>query len=228
MRRWSYLAFALSVAIFIAINVVRNDNLKPADILAMGDSIIWWNGPDGQSLADVASAELQLSVTNIAVPSAPFIALQDSIAQQYKRGPWEWGILDGGANDLVDNCQTQQESVVMDRLIGDDLHSGAMPAFIQPVRADGPSIVIMGYYFPPAVGGRYTPCEAALAEINDRLKRYADRTDGVFFAPAADVIASDNLQHYDPDLLHPYPSVEGSRLIGMLVVADVIGAARGL
>ncbi|MDX8349730.1 SGNH/GDSL hydrolase family protein [Cognatiyoonia sp. IB215446] len=199
-----------------------DNELEPANILAIGDSVIWWNIDDAQSVADVVADELAVTVTNAAIPGAVFLDAGDGIPSQYQPGPWEWVIMDGGANDLGVVCGSAAASGITERLVSSDARGGAIPAFVSDVRADGPSVVIMGYYFAPAAGGEFADCEADFEILNARLEAYADMTNGVFFAAAADVIDPGNLQHYDPDLIHP--SAEGGRLIGAKI-ADVIRSA---
>jgi len=201
-----------------------DDALEPANILAIGDSVIWWNIDDGQLVADVVADELGVSATNAAIPGAVFLDAENVIPTQYQPGPWEWVIMDGGANDLGAVCGSAAASGVTERLVSSDARGGAIPAFVSDVRADGPSVVIMGYYFAPVAGGEFADCEADFEVLNARLEAYADITSGVFFAAAADVIDPNNLRHYDRDLIHPSP--EGSRLIGAEIAAVIRSATN--
>ncbi|MEJ8560807.1 SGNH/GDSL hydrolase family protein [Yoonia sp. GPGPB17] len=206
----------------LALFACNDENSPEADILAIGDSIIWWNIDAEQSVADVIAGERDLDVINAAIPGAEFLADQDSIPQQYQPGRWEWVVMDGGANDLGDVCGTPRAQPVLDQLIDADLQGGAMPRFFDSVRSDGPQIIVMGYYMAPIVGGEFAGCEADFTTLNDRLAAYAARTTGVYYAPADAVIDPTNNGHYDPDLIHPSPL--GSRLIG-LQMADIIRSA---
>ncbi len=203
----------------LALFACNDETLPEADVLAIGDSVIWWNIEAEQSVADVIAGAIARDVINAAIPGAEFLATTESIPQQYQAGPWEWVVMDGGANDLGAFCGTSGALPVLDRLIGADLQRGAMPAFFEQVREDGPQIVLMGYYLAPVAGGDFAGCAADFATLNDRLEAYAGQTAGVYYAPAAAVIDPTNSGHYDADLVHPSPL--GSRLIG-LQIADII------
>jgi lysophospholipase L1-like esterase len=201
------------------------EDLPQADVLAIGDSVIWWNSDTEQSVADVISDDLQRQVTNAAIPGAAFLGGLDSIPGQYQRGTWDWVVLDGGANDLGDFCGTDAAGSVLDRMIASDLASGAVPGFLARVREDGPQVVIMGYYLSPQEGGDFAGCTDDFAVLNMRLMQYAEQSEGVYFISAQTVIDPANPAHYDPDLVHPSPL--GSRLIGRQI-AEVIRSAPPL
>lgn len=220
MTRRIALFCALCSAVLIAACV--KDDLPEAEILAIGDSVIWWNSGSEAAIADVIADDLGVRVANAAIPGAQILSGRDNIPDQYQSGPWEWVVLDGGANDLGGSCGTARAGAVLDRLISRDLSAGAMPQLLARIRADGPQVVIMGYYFLPEGSEDFAGCADVFTALNSRLDAYADQTAGVYFAPASAVIDPENPAHFDPDGVHPSPL--GSRLIGARIAALIAAA----
>ena len=196
----------------------------PGRVLAIGDSVVAWNGRDG--IPEVAAARLGLPVADAAQslahvdhPSGTAAALGFDIRRQWaaNRGRWAWVILDGGGNDLRDLCATPREAAARDALIADDL-TGAIPALIADIRATGSRAAFVGYYDgAEASPTGFTPCQGAFTVMNGRLARLAARDPGLVFLDAGDVIDPARPELYDRDRVHP--SVEGSRLIGEALAA---------
>lgn len=196
--------------------------LRDAEVLAVGDSVIWWNSLSDRSVADGLADMLDLRVANAAVPGARVLAGRSAIPRQYQPGAWDWVVVNGGANDLGSVCGTAAAGDRLDQLIGSAASAGAIPALVARIRADGARVVVTGYYKGPVGGGPFSGCEGDLAVLNDRLALLARQTDGVFFAPADQVIVPANLDHYDRDRVHPSPL--GSRLIAQQIAALIRSA----
>lgn len=220
MRRRTLLSAALCGTFLLAACV--EESLPEAEILAIGDSVIWWNSGSEAAIADVIADDLGVRVANAAIPGARVLAGSENIPGQYQSGPWEWVVLDGGANDLGGSCGTARADAVLDLLITQDLTNGAMPRLLARVRGDGPQVVIMGYYFLPEETQDFAGCTGVFTALNSRLEAYADQTAGVYFTPASAVIDPDNPAHFDRDGVHPSPL--GSRLIGRQIATQIRSA----
>ncbi len=189
------------------------------DILVLGDSLMAWNrGQDG-SIADAIDAVLERDVVSKAVSGAQFDngsglagAVGFDIRRQLQPGRWNWIVLNGGANDLSADCGCGACGPVVDRLIGADAMSGAIPAFVTHLRhATGAQVLWMGYYEGKGTGA-FAGCRDDLVTMEDRIARFAALKPGVHFIDAEDVFNPRDLSHFAPDGIHPSP--KASALIG--------------
>jgi len=201
-------------------------------IMVVGDSVMAWNSDEKASIADVIAASLGREVVNASVSGAR-LSVPDSqavlagqgfdIRAQYEARGWKWLVMDGGANDLGDECACGACDATLNEILSADSLSGQYPEFVRSVRADGSRVLIMGYYPPPlGIMTEFNPCVDEFSQLNTRLAQMASLMEGVYFANATAVIDPRNLGHYDTDLVHP--SIEGSRLIGNWLVQAIQNA----
>jgi len=208
---------------------------KPdARILALGDSVMWWNAEAGRAIADAVATALDEPVVNLAVPGAEFSHPDPDMAAegldiraQYRTGGgvrgWEWVLLQGGANDLDGAAGPGDCAAVRDALIGAGGRAGEIPALVARIRADGARVVLLGYYALPAFAASDAFCGADLGTLSRRIALLAERDPGVVFVAMADVVDPRDPAAYDADAIHP--SVRSSAAIGRQVAA-AIAAAR--
>ncbi|MDF9303720.1 SGNH/GDSL hydrolase family protein [Rhodobacteraceae bacterium R_SAG7] len=199
-------------------------------ILAMGDSLMAWNGLSQQSIPDVVSKELGEPVADRSVLGARMIyrlpisgAAGLSIPKQYRGGKWEWVILNGGGNDLWLGCGCGQCDRKMDKLISQDGATGAFPELVTRIRETEARVIMLGYLRTP---GRSSPIENCRDEgdlLDARLAQLAAGDAGVTFLPAADLVPYGDLSFHAPDRIHPSP--KASRIIAERVAA-IINAQR--
>lgn len=191
-----------------------------ARILVIGDSVMWWHSEENASVSHVLAARLQTEVANLSIPGAPFAAQDhDSIQVQYRPGPWDWVVMNGGANDLGD-CGCGSCLDVVDALISEDARTGQIPGFVEDLRANGANVLLTGYYHVMTQTGRLEACTEEFHALNARLDLLAERSQGVEFAPVEDLILS--RADFDEDLVHA--SRLGTRKIAHRI-ADVIEAS---
>jgi lysophospholipase L1-like esterase len=197
----------------------------PLSVVTLGDSVMRWNASSGGAIANVIAARTGWTVQNGSRSGARFSAASGrDIRDQYEPEGWDWVVMDGGANDLRVEGGCARPDGTLDELVSADGSRGEFPEFVRSVAADGPRVLVMGYYGPPEVEGEEpNACAPAILELTHRLQTMASVTEGVFFAPATSVIDPANLEHYDADRVHP--SREGSRLIGEML-ADVLLTTR--
>lgn len=191
----------------------------PSDraILAIGDSVMAWNGNRG--IPEAVEAQLGRTVVDgaqsgahLTHPNATAGALGFDITRQFRGGNWDWVILTGGGNDLRGNCQTPAEAGILTGLIGPNLR-GDIPTLIARIRATGAKVGFVGYYDGAQAGPTgFTPCQGAFDTINARMTQLAARDPGLLFFDAGDVINTADTGLYAPDLIHPSP--RGSAVIG--------------
>lgn len=189
----------------------------PNAILAIGDSVMAWNGdrgiPEavqttlGRPVVDHARSGAQLTNPNGLAGAVGF-----DISRQFGGGQWDWVILTGGGNDLRGVCKTGGEKAVLDGLIDDRL-TGDIPRLIARIRATDAKVGFVGYYDGAEAGATgFTPCQSAFDTINARMTRLAADDPGLLFFDAGTVIDAADQGLYADDLIHP--SQRGATLIG--------------
>ncbi|NNE87184.1 MAG: SGNH/GDSL hydrolase family protein [Silicimonas sp.] len=192
---------------------------RNARILAMGDSVIAWNREDGASIADALERRLGQPVVDASVPGAKMRqdglrgSLGFSIPEQYRAGRWDAVIVNGGANDLLSQCNCTRCDATLDRLVRQDY-----PALVN--RLDDTQVFIVGYY--GAAGdrpGRFNSCDNELQQMERRLTvLFADRSN-VHVVRVRDAITG-RPTLYDNDRVHPSPA--GSRVMAELVARALV------
>lgn len=198
-------------------------------ILAIGDSVMAWNGDAG--IPEVLSAALQRpvrdaaqSLARVRQPNPVAARLGFDIARQWRtnRGPWGWVVLTGGANDLRPFCETPEAQTALDALAGPG-GGGALFELVARIRATGAGVAYVGYY-DGRVGAEtgFTPCQPLFDVLTARMAAVARGDPGLIVLDASDVIDPTDPSLYAADDNHP--SVEGSRRIGTALAARIAAA----
>lgn len=199
---------------------------EEGSIFSVGDSMLAWNREEGLSIPQVVGRELDMDVENASVSGA-YISTDDaefSIPEQYYAGEWSWVVMDGGGNDLNDECGCGDCSDNINSIISEDGTEGSLVDLVQQIVDDGARVALVGYFSMPE------QAEFGFAECNDELEVLVQRSytmteqvDGVVFLDSRDVISYEETpQAYDEDFVHP--SVEGGALIGAEVAALIRNA----
>ena len=134
-----------------------------AEILAIGDSILAFHSGSCASIPDVAGETLGRPVRNAAKSGAKvspgFGHIWGDIRNQYLEGDWDWVVVEGGVNDLNNDCDCGECSEVLDSLVSEDGAAGDVPQLVHRALDDGARVALMGYYDVPesASGSRTTP-----------------------------------------------------------------------
>lgn len=202
---------------------------SPGGILAIGDSVMAWNGRQG--IPEAVSARLGRPVTDrarsgahLTHPNALARATGFDISRRFNGGSWDWVILTGGGNDIRRDCATRSEPAARDRLISADLR-GDIPTLIARIRATGARVGFVGYYDGPTFRSTgFSRCQGAFDVINSRMAQLAGTDPGVLFFDAGTVFDASDPASFARDLIHP--SALGSRAIGT-ALADAMRAAEG-
>lgn len=203
------------LCLFLIAGAVR---AEPMHILAVGDSLLAWQKWTGRDIPSVMGRVLGAQVENDAVAGARFSnasglgrALGFDVRSQYRRGPWDIVLMNGGANDLLNDCGCSACGPVVDGLIDVNL-DGEVPRFIAQVLRDGARVVWMGYYA-SARSGQFTGCRPFLVEYDARLARLAAATPGLTFVDSEDALDPGDRALFAVDGIHPSP--EGARRVGL-------------
>ncbi|MEO9576498.1 MAG: SGNH/GDSL hydrolase family protein [Tateyamaria sp.] len=101
---------------------------EPLRVLAIGDSILAWHKWTGRDIPSAMGAVLGAQVENDAVAGARFSnasglgrAAGFDVRAQFRPGPWDLLLINGGANDFLADCSCRACDEVLDGLIAPDL-----------------------------------------------------------------------------------------------------------
>ena len=188
-------------------------------MLAVGDSVLAWNRLSGGDIPRVAAAATGRAVDNRSAIGARFLG---GIPDQYRNGPWDWVIVNGGANDLRGTCGCDGCDDTLDALIAPDGQGGAMADFARSVAAQGHGVVLLGYYGTSVAGGPFAACGDELTELSRRLALLAKGDPAIIFVDARSAIDPYDLSLYARDLAHP--SSAGAALIGRQIAMAIAAA----
>lgn len=197
---------------------------EPLRVLAIGDSILAWHKWTGRDIPSVMGAALGAQVENDAVAGARFSntsglgrAVGFDVRAQFRTGPWNLVLINGGANDFLADCGCRACDPVLDGLIAPDL-SGEVATLLAEILASGAKVIWMGYYA-SARSGQFAGCRPYLVEYDARLARLAAQTPGLSFVDSEAVLDREDRGHFAFDGIHPSP--EGARRIGAYLARSV-------
>ncbi|WP_297538901.1 SGNH/GDSL hydrolase family protein [Roseovarius sp.] len=196
-------------------------------ILVMGDSLLAMHKLAGRSVSASVERELGVRVTDMSVAGARFLyrlpisgALGLNITKQYRKGDWDWVVLNGGGNDLWLGCACMRCAGKMDRLISRDGRRGTIPGFVSRLRQSGAQVIFVGYLRTPGVTSPVEHCTDEGAEMDRRVALLAGLDRGVHFLPLADLVPHGDRSYHGIDLIHP--SLKGSRVIGQRIAEIIV------
>ncbi len=195
-------------------------------ILFMGDSLLAIHSITGKSVSDAAAAALKEPVADHSVLGAKIIynlpltgAMGLRIAAQFRGGPWEWVVMNGGGNDLWLGCGCNRCERRLDRMISLDGSRGRIPDLVRRIRATGARVIYLGYLRSPGLGSPIESCRDEGDALEARIAAMAARDPGVQFLSLADLVPYGDRSYHGIDMIHP--SRKASRIIGRMV-ADLI------
>ena len=197
-------------------------------ILVMGDSMLATHQMSGRSIGHVLERQLGETVTDRSVYGARYIynlpisgSLGVKIASQYRPGPWDWVVLNGGGNDLWFGCGCGRCGPRLSRLITPDGERGHIPDLVRKLRQSGARVVYLGYLRSPGRGSPIEHCKNEADALEGRVSLMASRDPGVTFVSIADLVPHGDASFHAPDMIHP--SVKGAAAIAgraARVIAD--------
>ncbi len=204
------------------------------EILVVGDSIMATHGQLCQGVAGHAAVAMGRYVEDHSVGGRRLDHPDhnDDIIGQYEPGPWEWVVMTGGGNDMLQECECNVEGHdeqacmdVLDSLVDLEAGTGEIHDLLATVRADdsnAATVLLLGYYaFTDSSWANFDGCNDYLPELNARYEALAELEDDLVYVATQEVVDRD---------LHPeriwldgiHPSLEGAQALGELV-ADSIG-----
>ncbi|WP_147110187.1 SGNH/GDSL hydrolase family protein [Tateyamaria sp. syn59] len=197
-----------------------------ARIIATGDSMLAWNAASKKSVASELERRLGTQVIDRSVVGARYHyvlpvsgSLGLRIGSQYRSGPWDWVVMNGGGNDLWLGCGCSKCEAQLNRLIAEDGSSGTVVTAVKRARADGARVAYVGYLRTPGRGSIIDHCRTWGDRFETRLARMAARDAGVTFVSVADLVPHGDLSFHDIDRIHP--SAKGSAAIAARIAAII-------
>lgn len=192
---------------------------RPARVLVLGDSLMSSNRSVGGSVAQVLQDTHGAEVLDRSTPGARFFfglpILSETglrIPAQVREGAWDYVVLNGGGNDLLFGCGCGTCTKVLDRLVSKDGSSGAIPALVVRLRAQGAKVIYVGYMRTPGLVSPVEGCGPLGDEMDRRLSQMAGRDAGLIFVQLSDLVTVEGDRTFHSlDLVHP--SVKGSAAI---------------
>jgi acyl-CoA thioesterase I len=196
---------------------------EEGSILAIGDSMLAWNLEEEQSIPEVVGRELDIEVHNVSVSGA-YISSDDTdshIPSQYDTGGWSWVVMNGGGNDLNDECGCGDCTENLNSILSEDGEEGELFDLVQQIVDDGSRVALVGYFsMPEQAEYGFSECNDELEILVERTSRMTEKLDGVLFLDSREVISYEETpEAYDEDFVHP--SIEGGGLIGAEVAAMI-------
>jgi acyl-CoA thioesterase-1 len=188
---------------------------EDSQLLAIGDSMLAWHLEDGVSIPEVVGEQLGLSTENASISGAYLSSGGDSdIPLQYEAGDWSWVIVNGGGNDLTDECACGDCDEVLDGILSEDGDEGTLFDLVSQIVDDGSRVALVSYFeMPEEAGEGFYECNDELAELVLRSTSMSEQfSDVIFFDSRSVVSVEDTPDAYDEDFVHP--SVVGAELVG--------------
>lgn len=195
-------------------------------ILFMGDSMMAWHSNKGASIADIVAKALGERVENRSVSGAMIVNYRPissgtglKISNQYRRGAWDWVVLNGGGNDLWMGCGCKECDLRLDQMLTRDGSWGEIPKMMERLTSGGTRVLYVGYMRSPGVGSMIDRCRGHGDEFENRLARYARSNPRLHFLSIKDLVPYGDRSFHTFDMVHPSP--KGSREIGLRVATRI-------
>jgi lysophospholipase L1-like esterase len=186
-------------------------------VLAIGDSLLAWNGLTGGSIPNAMSRALDFRVVDRSIVAA--FMVPNGIPKQYVAGDWDWVVMNGGGNDLWLGCGCTKCETTLDRMLSPDGKTGLVAETVANVRKSGARVVYVGYLRSPGLGSPIEHCRDEGAELEKRISSLARRDKGVYFLSLDGLVPEGDRSYFAIDMIHP--SRKASTEIGNRI-ADLI------
>jgi len=201
----------------LPLQAAASEGAKPR-ILVIGDSLMAAHAMSGRSVAGNLRDFLDEDVLNRSVIGARMIyklpltgGMGLSIPAQFRKGAYDWVIMNGGGNDLWMGCGCNGCKRKMDKLIATDGTRGEIPRLMARILKSGAQVVYVGYLRSPEINTPIESCKDEGDELEARIAALADRVNGVHYLSLQDLVPPGDLSYFGLDRIHP--STKASREI---------------
>jgi lysophospholipase L1-like esterase len=213
--RHFFAQFSVAAAITLFSAAMSHAN-EPLRILVMGDSLMTSHAQSKQAVPNFLEKTLGARVKSRATAGARYRyimpitgALGLNISKQYRDGPWDWVVINGGGNDMWLGCGCMRCKRRMNKLISPDGKRGEIPELVSKARRAGAKVAYVGYLRSPGMWSPIEHCKAEGDALEARIAVMAQRDQGVTFISLADMVPTGDRSFHAPDMIHP--SAKGSR-----------------
>jgi len=157
-------------------------------ILAIGDSVLGIHYTTCEGVPGQLATVLGNRITSFAVPDRPVSSPSgsDDIQSQYTSASWDWVLMSGGVNDLIQECRCNANvdeaacAQAIDELISEDGTRGEIPTLAERALADGARVMLVGYYnVPDDAALNFDACAPQVTELTERYRAFTTATEGV-------------------------------------------------
>lgn len=200
-------------------------------ILVMGDSLLATHSLTGNAVSDYIEKSLGQRVNDRSTKGARIIyklpitgAMGLNIGKQYRKGQWDWIVLNGGGNDIWFGCGCHKCERRIRRLISADGKRGEVPKLVSKLRRTGAKVIYIGYLRSPGVGSMIESCKDEGDLFESRVNKMAKLNNGVYFLSLADLVPYGDRSYHAIDMVHP--SIKASKTIGGMVVKLIAGKRK--
>ncbi|SFT07013.1 Lysophospholipase L1 [Sulfitobacter marinus] len=211
-----YTAQIIAAVLLVLCTVTASHAKDPLRILILGDSFMTSHSQAKQSVAHHLEKAFGAYVKNRAITGARYRyflpitgALGLNISKQYREGPWDWVIINGGGNDMWMGCGCTKCARRMDKLISADGTGGDIPTLVAKARRSGAKVAYVGYLRSPGTWSPIEHCKDEGDTLEARIAAMAQRDHGVIFISLADLVPTGDKSFHAADMIHP--SVKGTR-----------------
>ncbi len=203
----------------------------PLRILVMGDSMMAAHRISGRAVSQTVARALKADVTDQSTLGARIIynlpisgTFGLDIRRQYRAGPWDWIVVNGGGNDLWLGCGCSRCQRKMDRLATRASTGGEIPKLLMRLRKTGARVLYVGYLRSPGAGSPIEGCRNEGDELERRVTAFTAKVPGIYYLSIARMVPHGDRSHHAADMIHP--SIKGSREIGRRVAGVIAQVER--
>lgn len=229
MRR-NFALFGLALAL-AAFSTTSGHTKEPMRILVLGDSFMTSHATSSQAVPDQLKKRLGAEVKSRAFTGARFRynlpltgALGMNISKQYREGPWDWVVINGGGNDLWLGCGCMRCKQRMNKLISPDGTRGEIPELVAKARRSGARVAYVGYLRSPGMWSPIEHCKAEGDALEARVSVMAQKDGGVTFISLQDLVPSGDRSFHAADMIHP--SIKGSKAAAERIAKVLAASSR--
>ncbi|MFT6090740.1 SGNH/GDSL hydrolase family protein [Sulfitobacter sp.] len=212
----NYAAQIIAAALLVLCSAAASHAKDPLRILVLGDSFMTSHAQSKQAVPNHLEKTLGAYVKSRAITGARYRyflpitgALGLNISKQYRDGPWDWVVINGGGNDLWMGCGCSKCERRMNQLISADGTGGDIPTLVAKARRSGAKVAYVGYLRSPGMWSPIEHCKAEGDTLEARIAIMAKRDHGVIFVSLADMVPTGDKSFHAADMIHP--SIKGSR-----------------
>ena len=218
----------LTLAIMAALGTPITAQTAQKKVLVMGDSMLASHRISGRAVSHTIRRATGMKVNDNSVLGARIIyrlpitgSMGLNIGKQFRKGNWDWVVLNGGGNDLWLGCGCSKYDRKLNQLAAKNgSGAGEIPKLIAKIRRTGAKVIYVGYLRSPGAGSPIEHCRNDGDELERRIKAFTNRVDGIYHVSLRDLVPNGDRSFHGADMIHP--SLKGSRAIGKRIARIMV------